>query len=88
MHGSLGREGRNIGSRDTVRLAGNGLRIDVIVELHVTGMDAEDFQATALIGSTIRFGFSPGNPTLFLQGRCKDRYPLEDHKVAGGNLCF
>mmetsp|Transcript_1727 Transcript_1727/g.4031 ORF Transcript_1727/g.4031 Transcript_1727/m.4031 type:complete len:777 (+) Transcript_1727:352-2682(+) len=52
LHGSLGTEGGNVGTDKTVCFPGHGFRVNVLVELHVTGVDAEDFEASIFIGDT------------------------------------
>ena len=50
LHGGLGTEGGDIGADEAVGLAGDGLRVDVLVELHVAGVDAEHLEAAVLVG--------------------------------------
>jgi len=52
LHGSLSTEGGNVSSHESVGLGGDGLGVDVLVELHVTGVDAEDFKAAVLVGDS------------------------------------
>mmetsp|Transcript_28442 Transcript_28442/g.80059 ORF Transcript_28442/g.80059 Transcript_28442/m.80059 type:complete len:454 (-) Transcript_28442:148-1509(-) len=49
LHGGFGTQGSDVGSDESVRLTGNGLWIDIFVELHVTGVDAEDLETAVLI---------------------------------------
>ena len=50
LHGGLGTKGGNIGTDETVGFAGNGLGIDILVELHVASVDAEYLETAILIG--------------------------------------
>ena len=50
LHGGLGTEGGDVGTDEAVGLAGNGLGIDVLVELHVAGVDAEYLETAILVG--------------------------------------
>lgn len=50
LHGSLGAEGSNIGTNVTVGLGSNLLKIDVIAELHVLGVDLENLETAGRVG--------------------------------------
>ena len=50
LHGSLGAEGGDIGTNVTVRLSSNLLKIDVITELHVLGVDLENLETAGRVG--------------------------------------
>mmetsp|Transcript_13821 Transcript_13821/g.28275 ORF Transcript_13821/g.28275 Transcript_13821/m.28275 type:complete len:206 (+) Transcript_13821:1164-1781(+) len=50
LHSGLGTEGGDISADETVGLGSNDLRVNIVVELHVTGVDAEDLEAAVLVG--------------------------------------
>merc|ERR1719378_169650 len=52
LHSSFRTEGGNISTDETVGFAGNCLRINVLIEFHVTSMNAENFKTTILVGNT------------------------------------
>lgn len=49
LHGSLCAQSGDVGADESVRLARNRLGIHIIVQLHVTGVDTEDFQTTCAV---------------------------------------
>mmetsp|Transcript_30444 Transcript_30444/g.64131 ORF Transcript_30444/g.64131 Transcript_30444/m.64131 type:complete len:464 (+) Transcript_30444:1281-2672(+) len=52
LHGRLGTKRRDIRPDESMSLPGNGLGIDVLVQLHVARVNAKDFQTTVLIGDS------------------------------------
>ena len=49
LHGSLRAEGGNVGTDITVSLGRNGLKIDIVAELHVLGVDLQDLQTSSWV---------------------------------------
>mmetsp|Transcript_3034 Transcript_3034/g.7689 ORF Transcript_3034/g.7689 Transcript_3034/m.7689 type:complete len:505 (+) Transcript_3034:1102-2616(+) len=60
LHGGFGTERSNICSDKAVGLASNGLGVDILVQLHVTGVDAEHLQPAIFIGdANVDFAVEP-----------------------------
>ncbi len=51
LHGSLGTERSNIGTDVTVGFRGNLLKVDIVREFHVAGVDAEDLETAGRVGN-------------------------------------
>jgi hypothetical protein len=64
LHRGLRAERGNVGPDKSVRLARNGLGFDIVVELHVAGVDPEHLEAAVLVGdANVDLAVEPSEPT-------------------------